>query len=138
MRGQKESFHTPSRKRQGNVWFSKRLQVKIRGLNEVTWMSEKLSLHATTPKITGDAIQFNHKICDTQPPRWPYLSHFLNVKKEFMRPGLHLRPVCADHARLPLQWTLNPLLSACGNDNGRIRPPPDRGILKITSRLLIA
>ena len=60
------------------------------------------------------------------------------VKKEFIGPGLHLRPICADHARLPLQWTLNSLLSACGNNNGRIRPPPDRGSLKITSRLLVA
>ena len=60
------------------------------------------------------------------------------VKKEFIGPGLHLRPICADHAWLPLQWTLNSLLRACGNDNERIRPPPDRGILKITSRLLIA
>ena len=60
------------------------------------------------------------------------------LKKEFIGPGLHLRPVHADHARPPLQWTLNSVLSACGNDNGRIRPPLDRGILKITSRLLIA
>ena len=57
------------------------------------------------------------------------------MKKEFIGPGLHLRPVCADPARPPLQWTLNSVLSACGNDNGRIRPPLGRGILKITSRL---
>ena len=62
----------------------------------------------------------------------------LVLKKEFVGPGLHLRPAHADHARLPLQWTLNSLLSACGNDSGRIRPPPDRGTLKITSRLLFA
>ena len=60
------------------------------------------------------------------------------VKKEFIGPGLHLRPVHAGHARPSLQWTLNSVLSACGNDNGRIRPPLGRGILKITSRLLIA
>ena len=60
------------------------------------------------------------------------------LKKEFIGPGLHLRPTYADHARLPLQWTLNSLFSACGKDNGRIRPPPDRGILKLSSRLLIA
>ena len=59
------------------------------------------------------------------------------LKKEFIGPGLHLRPVRADPAGPPLQWTLNSLFSACGNDNGRIRPPPDRGTLKITSRLLI-
>ena len=59
------------------------------------------------------------------------------MKKEFIGPGLHLRPVCTDPARPPLQWTLNSLLSACGNHNGRIRPAPDRGTLKIISRLLI-
>ena len=57
------------------------------------------------------------------------------VKKEFLGPGLHLRPVCADCARPPLQWTLNSVLSPCGKDNGRIRPPLGRGILKIKSRL---
>ena len=60
------------------------------------------------------------------------------LKKEFIGPGLHLRPVCAGRAWPPLQWTLNSVLRACGNDNGRIRPPLGRGILKITSRLLIA
>ena len=44
----------------------------------------------------------------------------------------------AGRARPPLRWTLNPVLSACGNDNGRIRAPLGRGILKITSRLLVA
>ena len=53
------------------------------------------------------------------------------MKKEFIGPGLHLRPVHADHARPPLQWTLNSVFSVYGNDNRRIRPPPDRGILKI-------
>ena len=43
------------------------------------------------------------------------------MKKEFLGPGLHLRPVRADLAWPPLQWTLNSVLSACGNDNGRIR-----------------
>ena len=60
------------------------------------------------------------------------------LKKEFIRPGLHLRPVHADHARPPLQRTLNSVFSAYENDNRRIRPPPDRGTLKIISRLLIA
>ena len=59
------------------------------------------------------------------------------MKKDFIGPGLHLRPVRADRAQTPLQWTLNSLLNACGNDDGRIRPPPDRGTLKIVSRLLI-
>ena len=60
------------------------------------------------------------------------------LKEETDKAGLHLRPVHADHAQPPLQWTLNSVLSACGNYNRRIRPPLDRGILKITSRLLIA
>ena len=62
----------------------------------------------------------------------------LHIKKEFIGPGLHLRPVHADHARPPLHWTLDSVLSVYGNYNRRIRPPLDRGILKITSRLLIA
>ena len=67
-----------------------------------------------------------------------YSCHLLLIlKKEFIGPGLHLRSVHADHARPPLQWTLNSVFSVYGNDNRRIRPPPDRGILKIVSRLLI-
>ena len=62
----------------------------------------------------------------------------LLLKKEFIGPGLHLRPVHVDHAWPPLQWTLNSMFSAYGNDNRRIRTPPDRGTLKIVSRLLIA
>ena len=61
----------------------------------------------------------------------------LRVKKEFIGPGLHLRPVCADRAWPPLQWTLSPVLSACGNDSGRIRPPLGRGILKKRKQTLI-
>ena len=60
------------------------------------------------------------------------------MKKEFIGPGLRLRPVSAGRARPPLQWILNSVLSACGNDNGRIRTPLGRGILKITSKLLTA
>ena len=55
------------------------------------------------------------------------LGQGLVLKKEFIGPGLHLRPVCADRAWPPLQWTLNSVLSACGNDNGRIRPPSGQG-----------
>ena len=62
----------------------------------------------------------------------------LKLKKEFIGPGLHLRPVHADHAQPPFQWTLNSVFSAYENNNRRIRPPPDRGTLKIVSRLLIA
>ena len=52
------------------------------------------------------------------------------VKKEFIGPGLHLRPVCADRAWPPLQWTLNSVLSACGNDKGRTRPRSGQGNLE--------
>ena len=61
-----------------------------------------------------------------------------NQEKEFIGPGLHRRPVHADHAQPPFQWTLNSVFSAYENNNRRIRPPPDRGTLKIVSRLLIA
>ena len=54
----------------------------------------------------------------------------VSLKKEFIVPGLHLRPVCADRAWPSLQWTLNSVLSACGNDNGRIRPPSGQGNLE--------
>ena len=60
----------------------------------------------------------------------------VGVKEDTDRAELHLRPVHADHAQPPLQWTLNSVLSAYGNYNRRIRPPLDRGILKITSMLL--
>ena len=62
----------------------------------------------------------------------------IGLKKEFIGPGLHFRPVHADHARPPFQWTLNSVFSAYENNNRRIRPPPDRGTLKTVSRLLIA
>ena len=52
------------------------------------------------------------------------------LKKAFIGPGLHLRPVRAGRAGPPLQWTLNSVLSACGNDNGRIRPPSGQGNLE--------
>ena len=61
----------------------------------------------------------------------------VQLKKEFIGPGLHLRPVHADHAQPPFQWTLNSVFSAYENNNRRIRPPPDRGTLKIVSRLLM-
>ena len=62
--------------------------------------------------------------------QWPLTKEKLQaakelvVKKEFTGPGLHLRPVCADRAWPPLQWTLSSVLSACGNDNGRNKTPP--------------
>ena len=62
----------------------------------------------------------------------------IGLKKEFIGPGLHFRPVHADHARPPFQWTLNSVFSAYENNNRRIRPPPDRGTMKIASRLLSA
>ena len=54
------------------------------------------------------------------------LKSLLMMKKELIGPGLHLRPVHADHAQPPFQWTLNSVFSAYENNNRRIRPPPDR------------
>ena len=62
--------------------------------------------------------------------KWRANQKAVVVKKEFIGPGLHLRPVCADRAWPPLQWTLNSVLRACGNDNGRIRPPSGQGNLE--------
>ena len=59
------------------------------------------------------------------------------LKKEIRGPGLHLRPVHADHVQPTFQWTLNSVFSAYENNNRRIRSPPDQGTLKIISRLLI-
>ena len=63
----------------------------------------------------------------------------LVLKKEFIGPGLHVRPVRADHARLPFPWTLNSVFSAYGNDNRMIRPPSRPGNLEdhiqVTHRL---
>ena len=59
------------------------------------------------------------------------------LKKEFIGPGLHPRPVCADRVWPPLQWALHSVLSACGNDNGKIRPALGRGILKKRKQTLI-
>ena len=52
------------------------------------------------------------------------------MKKEFIGPGFHLRPVGGDRARPPLQWTLNSVLSTCGNDSGRISPRSGQGNLE--------
>ena len=52
------------------------------------------------------------------------------IEEGIHRAGLHLRPVCADHAWPPLQGTLSSVLSACGNDKGRIRPPSGQGNLE--------
>ena len=41
------------------------------------------------------------------------------MKKEFIGLGLHLRPVHADHARPPFQWTLNSVFGAYENNNRR-------------------
>ena len=92
--------------------------------------------------LKDDAVKVLHSICQQiwKTQQWSQdwkRSVFIPIlKKKFIGPGLHLRPVRADPAWPPLQWTLNSLLSACGN-NGRIRPPLDRGTLKIVSRLLI-
>jgi len=61
----------------------------------------------------------------------------MDLRKEFIGPGIHVRPVYDDHGRPPFQWTLNSVFSAYENNNRRIRPPPERGTLKIISGLLI-
>ena len=52
------------------------------------------------------------------------------LKKEFIGPGLHLRPVYADHAQPPFQWALNSVFSAYENNNRKIRPPSRQGNLE--------
>ena len=63
----------------------------------------------------------------------------VRLKKEFIGPGLLLRPVCADHAQPLLQWTLNSVLSACGDDNWKDKTPSGLGNLEgrtqVTHRL---
>ena len=54
----------------------------------------------------------------------------VHLKKELTGPGPNLRPVHADHAQPPLQWTLDSVLSAYGNYNRRIRPPSGQGNLE--------
>ena len=48
------------------------------------------------------------------------LNSSIILKKEFIEPGLHLRPVRADHAQPPFQWTLNSVFNAYENNNRRI------------------
>ena len=60
----------------------------------------------------------------------PMSPHSEVAKKEFIGPGLHLRPVRADRAWPPLQGTLSSVLSTCGNAKGRIRPPSGQGNLE--------
>ena len=66
----------------------------------------------------------------------------VQLKREFIGPGPHLRPVHVDHAWPPLQWTLSSVFSAYGNDNRRIRPLQTghkffRTYRSVTSGLLI-
>ena len=45
------------------------------------------------------------------------------LKKEFIGPGLHLRPVHADHAQPPLEWTLNSVFQfSCSVVSDSLRP----------------
>ena len=48
------------------------------------------------------------------------------MKKEFIGPGLHLRPVHAGHAQPPFHWTLNSVFSAYENNNRRKDKNPSR------------
>jgi len=42
----------------------------------------------------------------------PSIPHWVSMKKEFIGAGLHLRPIHADHAQPPFQWTLNSVFAA--------------------------
>ena len=60
------------------------------------------------------------------------------MKKEFIGPGLHHRPVCADRGRPPLQWTLNSCLAPVGKQ-WKDKTPSGQGNLEdhiqVTHRL---
>ena len=52
------------------------------------------------------------------------------MKKEFIGPGLHLRPAHADHAQPPFQWTLNSVFSAYGKKQQMDKTPSRQGNLE--------
>ena len=79
------------------------------------------------PARDAQRAQTNLVCTGTQRPHWDWDRTVFGLKKEFIGPGLHLRPVCADRGWPPLQWTLSSVLSACGKDEGRIRPPSGQG-----------
>ena len=90
--------------------------------NSVSWMARGQSvLKEINPEYSLEGLMLQLKL--------QYFGHLM-LKKEFIGPGLHLRPVCADRAWPPLQWTLSSVLSACGNGKGRIRPPSGQGNLE--------
>ena len=82
-----------------------------------------ISVHFQGKPLNITEIQVSASITDTEEAEQFYedLPDHL-VKKEFIGPGPYLRPVHADHARPPLQQTLDSVLSAYGNYNRRIRP----------------
>ena len=54
----------------------------------------------------------------------------VSVKKEFIGPGLHRRPVHADHARPPFQRTLSSVFSAYGKKQQEGKTPSRQGNLE--------
>ena len=93
----------------------------------ISWLQSPSAVILEPPKIKSTTVSTVS----------PSISHEVMVNKELIGPGLHHRPVHADHAWPPFQRTLNSVFTAYENNNRRIRPPPDRGTLKILSRLLI-
>ena len=108
-----------------------------RGINKVLWEFRSMRHKCLQTKSGQASVQSGVYACCGEKVQLRSVQS-LSLKKEFTGPGLHLRPIHADHALPPFQWTLNPVFSAYENNNRRIRPPPDRGTLKIVSRLLIA
>ena len=96
-----------------------------------SWAPKSLQMVTATMKLKN-ACSLEEKVVGGKKKKEKLL------KNEFIGPGLHLKPVHADHARPPPQWTLNSVFSVYGNENRRIKAPPDRGILTIISRLFIA
>ena len=82
-----------------------------------------ISVHFQGKPFNITVVQVSTSITDTEEAEqfYEHLPDHL-VKKEFIGPGHHLRPVHADHTRPPLQRTLDSVLSAYGNYNRRIRP----------------
>ena len=90
---------------------------------EVKWALESITMNKASGAdgipielfqiLKDDAVKVLHSICQQiwKTQQWSQdwkRSVFIPIlKKEFIGPGLHLRPVRADPARPPLQWTLN-------------------------------
>ena len=130
--GQTEIDHT--------IWYHLQVESKVWHKWTCLWNGNRLTdIENTQAVAVGEGMELEVGLsrCQLLYVGWTKSYRIAQVKKQFTGPGLHLRPVHADHAR-PLSNGLWTLFSAYENNNRRIRPPPDRGTLKIVSRLLIA